>query len=145
MAKQSYERIANKMYADNLRHVTGVIGHHGATNEEELNECGLSLFGSKWRGVFARDEKEWRNRSGKPYRIVNLDSRSGGMGGTHWTGVADDLVYCSFGEGGKLTTGGNFRHVDDDIEQTYSEENCGQRCLAWLMVYEKNPFLAKLV
>ena len=65
--------------------------------------------------------------------------------GSHWVALAklnknESIIYDSFGRGytqiiPKLRYSGNGRiiNTDDDAEQTIYENNCGQRCLAWLL------------
>ena len=111
-----------------------IIRHANITGEDELRKAGKHLFGSKFRGVIARDELTVPRmlRSGESC-ILNLDKRN--QPGSHWIAIVKDtefITYDSFGR--KLT---NSRHTEDDAEQHIIEENCGQRCLAWLCVYYK--------
>ena len=91
------------------------------TTETTLDELGSKMFGSEWDGVFPAD-KVVINR----YGIANFDET--GEVGSHWVAIAKIsdkyIIYDSFGRA----------DWDDDAEQHVSETNCGQRCLAWLMV-----------
>ena len=119
------------------------------TSEDQLRSCGRKLFGRQFKGVFASDEipRTFRN---KQSAIVNLDPRS--SGGSHWVATVahqvqqdskdwqEMIVYDSFGRdvlAGQLT---GVRYTEDDAEQHMYENNCGQRCLAWLCVYYKHGF-----
>jgi hypothetical protein len=93
------------------------------TTESQLNHVGKALFGKKFGGVFASNEKP-RGR----YAIVNTKSR--GTGGEHWLALTPGLVYDSFG---RQKYGDN----SGDAEQAMKETNCGQRCLAFLLVYDE--------
>ena len=101
----------------------------GVTTGDQLDKVGRAVFGSEWGGVFARDG-EWRRRKG--YKIVNLDRKN--QSGSHWVGVVGDMVYDSFGRTGIL--GPELRDTENDAEQRKQEDNCGQRCLAWLGTYK---------
>ena len=72
--------------------------------------------------------------------IVNLDVRE--SSGSHWIAIAqasdkasDNLiVYDSFG---RSVVDGDVIHTESDPEQALVETNCGQRCLAWLCVFQQ--------
>ena len=111
-----------------------LIRHANITGEDELRKAGKHLFGRRFKGVFAADEMTVPRmlRSGECC-ILNLDKRN--QPGSHWIAIVKDkefITYDSFGR--KLT---NSRHTEDDAEQHIIEENCGQRSLAWLIVYYK--------
>ena len=100
------------------------------TNSGLLDQIGRSLFLSKWKGVFASDE----SYPAAGYCIVNLDISS--MNGSHWVAVANGLVYDSFGRCGLLNKKTLKCGGDSVPDQRITETNCGQRCLAWLCVYQ---------
>ena len=85
-----------------------------------------------WRGIYAKDGP-WKEKIGKGYMIVNLDSK--GQPGSHWVAVAGRLLYDSFGRKSILGESNGLQDVERDAEQRNAEDNCGQRCLAWLGVY----------
>ena len=62
------------------------------------------------------------------YAIVNLDKHD--MPGSHWVAMADSMVYDSFGRDVGLG-----ETTERDVEQGRREDNCGQRCVAFLCVY----------
>ena len=95
----------------------------GTTTESLLNHVGKQLFGRKFGGVFASNEKP-RGR----YCIVNTMPR--GTSGEHWLAIAPGLVYDSFGRQ-------KYGDYTGDAEQAIQQTNCGQRCLAWLLVYDE--------
>ncbi len=119
-----------------LRYVeNNVIGHRNTTGEDELLLAGRKLFGSMLQGVFAADELTVpRMLLNRQCCIVNLDERS--SAGSHWIALAQDrrniLVYDSFG---RHVVDGDVLHTEEDAEQHVLELNCGQRCLAWLLVF----------
>lgn len=129
-------------YQRALIRVERKMGNRG-TSDREL-DTHVRAFLKKpalWRGVFALNEP-WRNIGG--CRIVNLEPR--GQRGEHWVALADNLVYDSFGRTKVLelrehklgpVPSSDLTYTEDDAEQTKREDNCGQRCIAWLMTYEK--------
>ena len=90
------------------------------TGEHELRRAGRALFGQAFNGVFAADERF--PEAG--YSIVNTKARR--TGGEHWLAIANGLMYDSFG-----------RDASGDAEQHIAQKDCGQRCLAWLCVYDE--------
>ena len=112
------------------------------TYENEINKMCRALFGKLWGGVFARDKME-KALSIPPnerlYYIFNLDTRA--QGGSHWCACAvisgQVHIYDSFAR--TIDVGvNNAQHSDlNDREQYVKEKNCGQRCIAWLLVCEQ--------
>jgi len=103
------------------------------TYDSDLTRVGRYLFGKKYLGTFPWDKRPKGSPGGskvKGYYIVNLDKT--GEPGTHWCAVADGLFYDSFGRALMPD------RTDDDPEQHVLENNCGQRCLAFLCVYERH-------
>lgn len=107
----------------------------GPSYTKELNLLGRKLFGKRFRGVFPKDEQPVLKRGES--LIYNLDKK--GEPGSHWVAKyhtgQKNFIYDSFGR--KLAKGKNEINSDLDAEQKKSENNCGPRCLAWLMcVYQ---------
>ncbi len=87
----------------------------------------------------------------KPYIIVNVDKSY--ESGSHWLAIAlhahCSLVYDSFGrktedliEDVLLAA----QDTDHDAEQDVYESNCGQRCLAFLILFDMYGFdIAKML
>ena len=120
-------QLAEKEYKLYLDHVEQAIGHRNVTYGETIEELCRYLFGKKFAGVYARDRIP-KNLNGR-YAVVNMDKHD--MPGSHWVGMAGGLVYDSFG---RITLPG--RPTERDAEQDVLEVNCGQRCIAWLCVYD---------
>jgi hypothetical protein len=110
------------------------VGHNNTTYGNELDEVGKRLFEKKWGGVHSADTLP-RLVKGKFY-ISNVDNSN--EDGSHWVGIYDGYIYDSFGrsarEMNKNLTGHGLKKTDDDQEQGYTQTNCGQRALAWLLV-----------
>lgn len=132
------KRFIEQQYEAYLKDVIKSLGHKNVTDNFELDKLGKKLFGAQFIGVFARDEMP-RNHGDKLF-IVNQSKRS--SGGTHWLAISGDLVYDSFGR----NLGFGMKRTEKDAEQDVLEDNCGQRCMAWLCVaYVYKNKLAKLV
>lgn len=133
------------MFRRALKFVEGVLGTD-ETDSVQLNKVGKYLFEDKWIGVFAADEVD-PTRQGEGYYVVNLDKMS--QRGSHWTALAvrGPVIYYfdSFARTQRTTLKlDDPRHVivqelNPHILQGRRETNCGQRCLAWLMVFDQSP------
>jgi len=135
-----------ELYKHQLSRIEDDLGF-GETDEVQLLRWGRKLFGKAFRGVFASDVAP-RLTVRQPYAIVNTDKK--GDPGTHWVALARYkspnvvFVYDSFGRPTKnlipwVTKGPLQDQVVDaeyDAEQKDHEANCGQRCLAWLYVFD---------
>lgn len=114
------------------------------TNTDQLTKIGKKMFKMKFKGVFAADQIPLMKN--KEYAIINLDDSD--QGGSHWIAVIKEknkvLIYDSFGRRTfkilpELIQSGNgvVLETENDAEQGDLEENCGQRCLVALKVYDK--------
>ena len=105
------------------QYLAAIEQHMGdkTTSEGQLLKVGRLLFGDEFNGVFPADEVDV-----KRYGIANLDTSD--EPGSHWVAIVHIdgfyLFYDSFGR----------TPWDDDAEQAIEQSNCGQRCLAWLVV-----------
>ena len=114
-----------------------MIGHMNTTGEDDLKIAGLKLFGNMFKGVFAADEMTVpRMLLDKQCCICNLSPRA--SGGSHWIALAQDkddlLIHDSFG---RVVADGDVIHSESDPEQSLLQMNCGQRCLAWLCIFQQ--------
>ena len=133
---------AEAFYRQCLQQIERKMGNKG-TGESEIEQMSDFFLRNptRWKGVFALNEP-WRKTGG--YRVVNLEPR--GNRGEHWVGVANNLIYDSFGRNRVVEIRehklgirpfGEYSYTAPDAEQLKQEDNCGQRCIAWLMVYDK--------
>ena len=147
-AVEAYNKYLNKevypLIGDKTTYLTQV---HGA---------GKKLLGVKFKGVFPSDKIPKLNDL-SPYCVLNLDKSS--EPGSHWIALAktkgnnEMMVYDSFGRHYKkiiplLDQSGNGRILNSDLdsEQPLKATDCGARCIAWLMVYDKlGPTYAKTI
>jgi hypothetical protein len=139
LPKSQVEISALKYYKKKLATEEKKLGR-GITYDEDLAARGRELFGAKFNGVYPADV----TRPFRGYSIVNLDGKN--EPGSHWVAEANTLIYDSFGRNGILRGSGVDQYTDPDAEQKVQEDNCGQRCLAWLCVYhDMGEKAAKLV
>ena len=132
---------ADEVYKTILRKVEKKIGNE-TTFSNDLHNVAKSLLGHKFQGVFTADKLPRLTKT-QPYAIVNLDSSW--EEGSHWIALAKSgkkvIFYDSFGRPATsilpLLKGGNVVNTEDDAEQKIEETNCGQRSVAWLMLFDK--------
>ena len=130
---ETYEQIY-KHFVDVAEKLAG----KGPTYGLDLEKVCTNTFGDKFSGVFAADTIPKKFI----YCIANLDTHD--KPGSHWVAIArtmgdEYMVYDSFG---RRTT--SILHdldlktidTEHDAEQKDHEDNCGARCLAWLIVYD---------
>lgn len=132
-----------EMYQQTLNLVHELLGHD-ETVGELLNEVGKYLFKSQWNGVRARDELTNLQNG---FYIANLDDHD--EPGSHWVALAvkPKVVYYfdSFARPVEKTLKLKdpkriiVQETDPDIVQPQKAEDCGQRCLAWLMLFHEDP------
>lgn len=115
----------------------------------DLSRFAKKSFGNKFHGVYMRDEIPTDFNASRPYGIINLDRSTNPRQGSHWIAVAfqkprELLVYDSFGALHKTPNEltriyGKSRGTEPDREQELDEQNCGARCIAWLLLAECFP------
>lgn len=130
------------------------------TTDRQLNKQGKRIFKNKFVGVYARNTFPFSTLKPGDKGIINTDRE--GLPGTHWVAVARGVrhtdkvyMYDSFGRKNliqpqtvqKLPPGARLVDVDpSDAEQREAEDNCGQRSLAWLMVFDQcGEYIADLI
>ena len=133
------------MFKRALREVERILGSD-QTDSHELHDVGVFLFEDKFKGVFASDEIHL-SRTGEGYYIVNLDTSR--QQGSHWVALAVRGPVCYYFDSFARTNRSTLRLNDPHhiivqernpcIVQGRREENCGQRSLAWLMVFDQCP------
>ena len=121
-----------ELYNKVLVKIEKLIGS-GSTSDVQLMDLCLKLFGSRFKGVFAYDDI-FELKHGE-MAIFNLDTKK--QPGSHWCAVVKDrkhyTIYDSFGRTIPLKQKNNIM-TDKDAEQDITEQNCGQRCIAFLIV-----------
>ena len=134
----------DQIYKKLLKRVEEFIGNNKTTFSTDLYNAGKHIFGNKFRGVFTADQIP-KLTSKQPYCIVNLDKSD--EEGSHWISLAKHngktYFYDSFGRPNKhilplLSKSGNGKilDTDEDREQGFADENCGQRSTAFLLFFD---------
>jgi len=127
-----------------LNDIQGLIGNE-VTTGGMLDFVCRSIFGTKFHGVYAQDLIPKKLSKARPYCIANLDTSD--QSGSHWVAIArvggnrsqgQYMVYDSFGrDHTTILTSLRLKNVintDPDSEQHPLQMDCGQRCIAWLLV-----------
>jgi hypothetical protein len=127
-----------------LNNVTIPAVSNSTTYGDDLQAFGRKAFGGRFHGVYMADQVPSTINRKRPYAIINLDKSA--QKGSHWIGAAHVpgtglLVYDSFGRLHKTPDAikrlyGKGRVTDPDAEQEVTENNCGARVLAWLMLVD---------
>lgn len=130
--------MAEKKYNKVLKLIKTWLGNT-TTYGDDVERVGKKMFGKKFKGVFSSDNFP-KIKTG--YMIVNMD-KSTEMG-SHWVAFAADKtgynIYDSFGRSTHKifpNIGGRFNESKRDAEQSVLQNDCGQRCLAWLYVWDQ--------
>ena len=152
---KNVKKTIEKVYHNNLKIVQDqYTKNNKVTYLDQLDKIGRKLFGTKFYGVYPSDKIPKLNMV-KRYCILNLDKST--ESGSHWVALAllkdgKTIFYDSFGRCHtkiipSLNLSGNGRIINSekDKEQKIREQNCGQRCLAFLMTLDKYDSLARFV
>ena len=137
------EARAEKIYNFALEHIVSVVGS-GAMFSDNLERLANQLLGKKdFAGVYPVDKIQFP--AGTRFQILNTHKSD--MPGEHWFAVVKGngvfYVYDSFGRSTSeiatslLKKSIKIMDSDQDAEQEMSEENCGQRSVAWLFVFQQ--------
>ena len=136
------EKYAEMLYNKILNEIVIPITGKDETYSQQLNTISKSLLKDKFKGVFASDEMPTLTVL-KPYAIVNVDKSN--QPGSHWLAMArvrnKTYMYDSFGRKVKTLipsiTKKKVHNIDtSDAEQEISQNSCGARCIAFLLLVE---------
>lgn len=140
--KSKKEKRAEKIYNDLLKQVEKTQLGTGITYSSDLDRLMKSILGKKFAGVKPRNQIPKLDNF-KKYCIVNLDANY--EPGSHWVALIKNkdhyILYDSFGRNHstllpnlkKLKKGRIFNDLKDS-EQGILEQNCGQRCVAIILL-----------
>ena len=130
-----------KEYENNLELLEDILGNE-STTDIELLKIGTLLFIDRFVGVFPSDKmKRLKNNQ---MCIINTDDSK--HSGTHWLACYryknKTWVYDSFDRDVKgfskfFKMKYNWISANTHREQSYNENNCGVRSLAWLIAFDK--------
>ena len=119
--------VIEQAYKNYLKDIQAIIGKD-ITVSDDLEDLGTTLFGKRFRGVFAHNQIPTLSPSDLCIANVDDDHEEG----SHWVGIAGSLCYDSFARRG---IGFDiYKQTERDVEQKTYENNCGQRSLAFLCV-----------
>ena len=114
------------------------------TDNFELMRAGRQLLGDKFAGVYSSDQRPALSKK-KPYAILNTKPTT--SGGEHWVGLArmpstgKIMHYDSFGRSHRQLFANRWEDqaidTEQDIEQGERTTECGQRSLAWLLLFDQ--------
>ena len=121
------------------------MGKKSTTDNIELMQAGAHLLGDKFAGVYSSDQRPALSKK-KPYAILNTKPAS--SGGEHWIALARIpstgklMHYDSFGRSHEQLFPSRWEDeaIDtelDDFEQDERTTECGQRSLAWLLLFDQ--------
>jgi hypothetical protein len=147
------KKVIEKLYNIELKKIESMMKHNKTTYSDELESICKKLFNIKFHGVYPSDKIPKLNDL-SPYCILNLDKTS--EPGSHWVALCKlengCMFYDSFGRKHtkiikSLNFSGNGRIINThkDAEQNIKEENCGQRCIAFLSIFNKYGTNAKYI
>jgi hypothetical protein len=140
------DRSIRSIYNDLVDDVSDHLGD-GTTTGSELELFGKFAIGRSFKGAFPSDRFPAITSNGTHYFILNVDTS--GQKGSHWIGIVIRnkklFYYDSFGRplhkliphldvpsGVKIASAGT-----SQPEQAMVETNCGQRVLAWLILFHR--------
>lgn len=137
VGEEEAKKKAGELYLVVLDEIQKRLGSN-TTDAKELANFGDSLFRTKFLGVFAYDDPT-PTLGPDTSLIMNLDCRD--QKGSHWVALywkeanKPALLYDSFGRATVLKNH-QLKTVtsEEDAEQGVRENNCGQRCLAFLFI-----------
>jgi hypothetical protein len=156
MSRNEQNIKAEQLYNHYLKKIVYPLIGDKTTYLNQLLGAAKKLLGVKFKGVYPSD-KIPKLHDLSPYCILNLDRST--ESGSHWIALAkfpnsnDSMIYDSFGRDYKriipnLQLSGNGRIINTqlDSEQKIMETDCGARCIAWLLVFDKHgPDVAAMI
>ena len=121
-----------------------LVGEQTTTDDFELMQAGKQLHGDKFAGVYLSDQRSALSKR-KPYAILNTKPTS--SGGEHWVGLArmpstgKIIHYNLFGRSHQQLFPSRWEDeaidTELDVEQGERTTECGQRSLAWLLLFDQ--------
>jgi hypothetical protein len=148
MAKKKRKTIKkgpHQLYNNILKELRDTFGNKATTNEQ-LDDIGREYFGGIYIGTYPWDKYPVQLLPNYHFAIINTDDST--KNGTHWVGIHkrnnNIYVYDSFGRHtknllkkfNKKMTGKGYYILDSDYdsEQANYQEDCGLRCICWLLI-----------
>jgi hypothetical protein len=135
--KSEKEKFAENAYRKYLKAIEDQFGSNITDNYLLDSICSLII--PNFKGVFSSDKVPALKNNQSC--IINLDPST--RGGSHWTALYKEknnyLFYDSFARSHTkiLKSISKLNPINSDLrdrEQKINQDNCGQRCIAWLQV-----------
>lgn len=157
MSHNKIKKQVENEYRLYLKKIQYMMASDDTTYLSQLEKVGKKLFSVQFKGVYPSDKIPKLNDLA-PYCILNLDKSK--EPGSHWVALCkvkdrknECLFYDSFGRNYteiiknlKFSGNGRIKNTENDAEQKILEQNCGQRCLAWLkMCHDYGPEVALMI
>ena len=131
-----------KEYEEILMKIEDMIGTK-STNNIELEKIGENLYGERFIGVFSADEFPKYVKENQMF-IINTEPKN--KPGIHWVSCyklnKKFYMYDSFDRPIKDLSKfwkhkNNIVNANKDRDQSFLEYTCGQRSIAWLIMFNK--------
>lgn len=156
MSHNKIKKQVESEYKLYLKKIEDMMASNDTTYLSQLEKAGKQLFGVSFRGVFPSDKIPALNDLA-PYCILNLDRSD--EPGSHWVALCkienrnESIFYDSFGrchteimKNLKFSGNGRIKNTENDAEQKVLQNNCGQRCLAFIkMFHDYGPEVALMI
>lgn len=140
--KQAPTDGVRRKYNTYVKFFEKILKTNGPTLNTELQKLGKHYFGARnFKGVYSKDKRPSKSSMrGHQSYIFNLDNHN--EPGSHWCSyyMSEDGTPCVYDSFGRVVLKGidkRVRNSNRRAEQSKNEENCGQRCLAWLLCVYK--------
>jgi len=156
MSHNKIKKQVENEYRLYLKKIQYMMASDDTTYLSQLEKVGKKLFSVQFKGVYPSDKIPKLNDLA-PYCILNLDKSK--EPGSHWIALCkvkdrnECLFYDSFGRSHteimknlKFSGNGRIKNTELDPEQKILEQNCGQRCLAFIkMFHDYGPEVALMI
>ena len=133
-----------KAYDQTLMHIEDILQTSKGTNNIQLENLCRFLFGIRFLGVFSANEFPKRIKNNQCF-IINNKPNNSKTGGEHWIAAYKYknkiYMYDTFDRKikdlSKYFKNKNIVNANSDRQQSYYEYNCGERCVTWLILFDK--------
>lgn len=131
------KKFIEQEYKAYVNALNSVYGKDETLSSQLITIC-RKFFNTNFKGVFPIDLIPYKDLKNHDFLIFNLDKHN--QPGSHWCAMYkfdnNIYVYDSFGRK-VLKNNKQVINSELDAEQKKSEKNCGQRCIAWLLIAKK--------
>lgn len=136
------EKYSEKLYNKILNDIVIPIVGKEETDSSELDRICKMWLKDKFKGVYPSDQTPHLTIL-RPYAIINVDKSN--EPGTHWVAMVHcrgkTYMYDSFGRDIDTlipSINKHYKNIDtSDAEQKITQNSCGARCIAFLLLVEQ--------